>query len=145
MGVRGCDRQAGCLDLSCPRQAAGPSIFPPPSIQPGLPQRQAAVQAPLRSGWEPGVTDILPTPPASAGNRNRTSPEVCAQERLEVTPWQCHTRMCPRLQHRRFPSALSPCCFSRLSACTWCSAPRGCAGVGEGRIRPDGKRFRQGI
>lgn len=145
MGVRGHDRQAGCLDPSCPQRAAGPCIFPPPSIQPRLPQRQAAVQAPLRSGWEPGVTDILPTPPASAGNRNLMSPEVCAQECLEVTTWQCDTWMCPRQRHRQLPSALSPCCFSRLSVCTWCSAPQGCAGVGEGRIRLGGKCFCQGI
>lgn len=144
--MRGCDRQTGCLDLSCPRQAGSRPLHLPASF----PQRQAAWQGrpPTRDGaggcrWEPGVTELSFLPHAAgAGNRKLMSSagrSPYSPTGAGVTPWQCpvqtlcacHTGDCS-LFYLLVASHI-------LLTCTWCSAPQG-----KGRIKPDGKGFLEG-
>lgn len=96
VGVRGCDRQAGCLDLSCPRQPAPRSSRLLPS-QPPFPQRQAAVRAPLGSIWEPGVTDSPPTLSTPLWKQGADEPRRSVRRNARRSPcgrvtWAVHLR-----------------------------------------------------
>lgn len=82
--MRGCDRQTGCPDLSCPRQAASPSIFVSPSLKGRLHGRAGpprgiggCVGGSLRSLTSP----ICPTP--GCWKQETDEPlQVCGQEPL---------------------------------------------------------------
>ena len=130
--MRGCDRQTGCLDLSCPRQARSRPLHLPASF----PQRQAAWQGrpPTRDSgggcrWEPGVTDLSFLPHAAgAGNRKLMSSagrSPYAPTGAGATPWWCPVQtLCARHTGDRNLFYLLVALHVLLT-CTWCSAPQG--------------------
>lgn len=102
VGVRGCDKQAGCLDLSCP---------PAPSIWASASSKLQG-RAPLGLGghW------LSPLYPLLLETGSRCAPKCRTQECLEITPWQHHMGPGRRPPARRRSSAFPSHCFKPRSS-----------------------------
>lgn len=118
VGVRGCDKQAGCLDLSCP---------PAPSLLASASSKLRG-RAPLGLGghW------LSPLYPPLLKTGSCCAPKSRTQECPEITPWQHHMGPRRRPPARRRSSAFPSHCFKPRSSIigrTWCSSPQGLLGL----------------